>query len=73
MRRIEDIVINSVLERFRLSVLSASSLGNLRRYPQINFQDLSYYSAPKQKSEKVCHPCNEHSLFMLSPKIYETL
>ena len=23
------------------------------RYPAINFQDLSYYSAPKQKSEKV--------------------
>ena len=23
------------------------------RYPAIDFQDLSYYSAPKQKSEKV--------------------
>jgi hypothetical protein len=25
----------------------------MRRYPQIDFQDISYYSAPKQKSEKV--------------------
>ena len=27
--------------------------GACNRYPQIDFQDLSYYSAPKRKSEKV--------------------
>ena len=31
-------------------------VAHARRYPQIDFQDISYYSAPKQKSEKVQAP-----------------
>ena len=32
---------------------SHCAVGACIRYPQIDFQDLSYYSAPKKKSEKV--------------------
>lgn len=41
------------LKAYRKWLTMAEPAWSDNRYPAIDFQDLSYYSAPKQKSEKV--------------------
>ncbi|EIE23301.1 ABC family transporter (Fe-S assembly/SufBCD system) [Coccomyxa subellipsoidea C-169] len=53
------------LKAYRKWLTMAEPAWSDNRYPQINFQDLSYYSAPKQKSEK-------KSLDEVDPKLLET-
>ncbi|BDA50274.1 UPF0051 protein ycf24 [Coccomyxa sp. Obi] len=53
------------LKAYRKWLTMAEPAWSDNRYPQIDFQDLSYYSAPKQKSEK-------KSLDEVDPKLLET-